>query len=282
MDQQVVVPEPTTGGVPGEVGGEQSPPASPPTTGAEGTVEELTPEQQQQQDEDRKRRREARDNRANAEARVEARMLREENQRLRAERAYLPQTQPQPQQPQFDANRMPAREQFSNFEDYSNAVTRWHANQAAGEYLFNTLRTIATAQQQEQMQRETQRVVNDHESRIERFARSVEDWDETVIEREDVIVPPLASAILMQMEDGPAAMYAIGKNPAIVRELRNMNAVQATVYLAKVANAVKGTSQSSNAPAPGSPVRNTASKGGADNPPTNPDAYMAWAAKHMK
>jgi hypothetical protein len=107
------------------------------------------------------------------------------------------------------------------------------------------------------------------------------DWDDVVGSNTDAELPPGVDAMLMRMPEGPAVMYAMGKNPSLLTQLQGQPPFMQAVMLGQVAASLKSaTPQVSNAPKPGTPVGSK--PGSTSEPPTDPDAYMAWASKHLK
>ena len=109
--------------------------------------------------------------------------------------------------------------------------------------------------------------------------KTIPDFRET-IEDADVSIPQESLAILRHMEDGPLLAYHIAKNPEIAEKLSGQPPYLQAVTLGQISTTLKATPQISKAPPPGKPVQTK--PGSSSEPPSNPDDYSAWAAKHMR
>lgn len=112
------------------------------------------------------------------------------------------------------------------------------------------------------------------------FGKTHEDYAD-VIDSHDEIVPAPAALAVMQHRDAASLMYHMGNNPDFVLQLQQMEPLQQQVAIGELAASLRsGSPRVSKAPSPGRPVGST--PGSATEPPTDTDAYMKWAEKHMR
>lgn len=87
---------------------------------------------------------------------------------------------------------------------------------------------------------------------------------------------PALEAIL-EMDNPPALIHYLGKNPDIASELADLSPIQLTRRLDKIERELKPTRQPSSAPKPLEPVRSSASPGEPD--PKDTAKWIAWRNK---
>lgn len=184
------------------------------------------------------------------------------------------------QAPQQQSDDPPQRQQFGDYEDYIAARSRYEARQEA----LQIARRFDEAQKAQSLQmqaaRQAQTIQERFEERLNEFRKSTPDFEEVVM-RDDVVVPDHVAADIVKADTGPAIMYAIGKDPSIVDKLARMEPFERALQIGKLSAMLGRSPQVSNAPAPGKPV-GVRPGTSATEPPTDPDAYMAWAKKHMR
>lgn len=158
---------------------------------------------------------------------------------------------PEAPKPTDDA---PKREAFDSYEAWIEAKAEYRAEQKASEAVMRRLQEVAEHAQQSQRMQEGQNLVRGHMSRVETFAKQATDFD-VVTQNDDIHIPPVAAEEIMSMEDGPAILYAIGKEPAIAAHLQQMGPRQQVRFLGQLSAALTlRPPQVSQAPAPGTPV----------------------------
>lgn len=159
--------------------------------------------------------------------------------------------QPQAPIPGDDA---PKRESFDSYEAWIEAKAEYRAEKKAGEAVMKRLQEVAAEAQKVQRQQEGHALVQQHVSRLEAFAKTNPDFDE-VTARDDIVIPPFASQKIASMGNGPAILYAIGRDPSIAFELQRRDPADQALYLGELSASLRlRPPQVSQAPAPGTPV----------------------------
>ena len=181
------------------------------------------------------------------------------------------------QAPQTPTDQPPAREQYGTYEEFIEAKAAYRAEKAAEQRLSKMLQDAQAQQQQTAAARAQQ----EHAKSLQEFAEKTPDFYE-VVNREDVQVPDALQALLPHVPNAAQVLYAIGKNPALAAELNKHAGNPAALLFAmgRIASAPEPAPQISNAPPAGKPVG--AKAGASNDPPTNPDAYMAWRKKNLR
>lgn len=177
--------------------------------------------------------------------------LQQQNEELT--RALIARQQPQaaPQVPSDDA---PKRESFDSYEAWIEAKAEYRADKRATETVMKQLQQVASEAQRVQRQQEGHALLQQHVSRVGAFAKQTPDFD-SVTDRDDVVIPSFASEEIASMEDGPAILYAIGRDPSIAMQLQQMAPRQQARYLGQLSASLRlRPPQVSQAPAPGTPV----------------------------
>lgn len=178
-------------------------------------------------------------------------------------------------------NAAPVRGADEDYESWVSRKAEYAAEQRATRLVSERLSQMEQTQNMTRQQAQAVQVRSEFESRMSEFARSATDWNEVVANNHDIDIPNEAAAVIHTMPDGPAILYAIGKNPALASQLQGGNVVQQAMVLGQISAALKSsTPQVSNAPPPGRPVGSK--PGSSSEPPTDFKAYEAWAAKHMR
>jgi hypothetical protein len=188
---------------------------------------------------------------------------------------------PQPQQAPQTAIKPPTRDQFNSYEDFVEAKADFRAAMRVQQELQSFAQAQAQYSHVTQQQIQAQQVEQNYIRSVAEFEAKTPDFRD-VVERDDINIPDAAANAIKYLPDAPQVLYALGKNPAAVQALwRNQhNPVALIAQLGQLGSAAPSL-QISKAPPPGKTTGGR-SASSADSPPENPDAYMAWAEKHMK
>lgn len=166
---------------------------------------------------------------------------------------------------------------YDSYEDFVAGFAAHRAEVAAAKVLDSRLAQSAEETRRTTQAREAQSVMDAHVARNVAFARSVPDFAE-VTSREDIQIPPAAVEAIKRLNNGPAVLYAIGKDDSIHENLNRMGALEQVVYIGQLSHWAASTNpQISNAAPAGRTVGSKPASSG--SPPSDPEAYMAWANK---
>ena len=171
----------------------------------------------------------------------------------------------------------PKREQFTDYEEFVAAKAEYRALQKADQLFQQRQAQQQRAFEQQRMQATAAQVQQQFRSRVDEYAKSKPDFADLVTENTDVRIPDETAAIVQMMDDGPAILYHMGKNPEIARQLWGKPAMVQAMVLGQLSASIKSGPAVSSAPAPGKPVG--AKSGSSENPPSDMDGYMRWRAK---
>jgi len=247
-------------------------PAAPdvvPPADAEVPAEQETPEQAEAKKASKFQRRLDRQKAARVAAETEARLLREENERLKQERA------PKSNEPQ--------RDQFADDADYHRALGRWEATQEAKARETQTAQERA---QQERAQRQQQTQATIAESWTKREA----DFTKTTADYEAKVTPFLddldhfskgTREAIVESDLGPALLYHLASNPEEAERIADLSPARQIAELGKLEErlTVKPARRTSEAPEPPNPTRGGKS---AQKDPTKMSVseFAAWRAQN--
>jgi hypothetical protein len=184
-----------------------------------------------------------------------------------------------------DHDPKPTEEHFETWEDYTEALTRW------------AVRQEAKSEKQREIQADAEEAANErlrenfeaHNKRVNAARQQYEDWDQVAESLEGGgAIPQSVGLALVELENGPAVMYHLAKNPGLLTKLNEMSEVRAVAEVGRIAaslssaeTAVEGKSSPepwpvSAAPAPIKPVGGSATKTATD-PSKMPLAdYIKW------
>ena len=183
---------------------------------------------------------------------------------------------------QSAAGEAPQREQFGSYEEYLRADARFVAQQEAKALFEQSSKAQREAQAKVEAEKSVIATRQNYASREAEIAKTIPDYFD-VMEDANVSVPTTALNLLQKMPDGPLIAYHIAKQPDLAKQFWQHadDPAMHGVILGQLSATLKAApSKSSNAPAPGKPAQ---SKPAASNgPPSDPEQYFAWAAKHMK
>jgi len=209
---------------------------------AEGEGAQETPEQQEAKKHSKYQRR--RQKTARIAAETEARLLREENDRLKAERAPKPQDTGEPKQSDFD-----------DYNEYVRALAKYEAKQEASAALKSEREANAGKEKQGKQQEATQKIADSWIKREAEFKVATPDYEETVtdfVENDLRHFSDMSRRALVESDVGPQLLHYL-----------------ATHKMQKPAK------KASNAPPPPNPVKGGAS-GSKDPAKMSVDEYKAF------
>jgi len=176
----------------------------------------------------------------------------------------------------------PQREQFASYEEYLRADARYVAQQEAKTLFEQSSKAQREAADKVAAERAVIETRRSYASRQADIAKTIPDYFE-VMEDANVSVPTTALNLIQKMPDGPLIAYHIAKQPDLAKQFWQYadDPAMHGVILGQLSATLKAApSKSSNAPAPGKTV--TTKPAASNGPPSDPDQYFAWAAKHMK
>lgn len=248
IDKSTTTGQPSAEPVSPAPAADEKKPGDPPASGAEDKNSEQaveTPEQIAAKSESRRARSNARKAQALADARAEAKLLREERDRLLAEKAT-----PKP------GSDEPKREQFENLEDYYRAVARYEAKQesAAAEKRLSE-KQQGTDEQRRQAEKNAERDRSWTE-REKEFQKAAKDYEAVVTPFvEDELQDLHRSAREAIVEMGPALLYHLATHTEEVERIAKLSAARQIAELGKLeATALTKTAKPSAAPDPTKPL----------------------------
>lgn len=178
-----------------------------------------------------------------------------------------------PKQQQGNDDPEPERNQFEDFEEWTRASARWAARQEA--------RTVAEAQrkqweaahaQQRNAEAMTQ-IEHGHAQRVAAYAKANPEFAEVL--ESDVNLEGMAPLYVQLMDDGPAVMLALHKNPELADRINSAHPYMQGVLLGQLSAFLKSRSpQVSKAPAPGKPVSGQSAGASKDLATADYDEYV--------
>lgn len=234
--------------LPAPAADDQKPGDAAPASGADVQNSETaeTPEQIAAKQESRRARSNARKAQVLAEARAEAKLLREERDRLLSER-----------KPASPASDEPKREQFDDLEAYYRAVARWEAKTASE----STLKSAREAQQgreaQDRQERTRAEVAKNWGERESEFTKATKDYEKVVgpfVEDELQDLHQAARSAIVESENGPALLYHLANHPEEAERIATLSPTRQIAELGKMETQLGKVVKPSNAPAPATPI----------------------------
>src|SRR5262249_14408327 len=126
----------------------------------------------------------------------------------------------------------PSEEQFETWEDYTEGLSRW------------AVRQEAKAQKQRELQVEAEEAANQHlretfdahSKRLNTARQQYEDWEQVAQSLEDGgAIPQSVGLAMIELENGPAVMYHLAKNPGLLAKLNEMSEVRAVAEIGRIA-----------------------------------------------
>jgi hypothetical protein len=216
-------------------------------------------------------------------AREEARLEREQRERLETRVKELEgKVTPQAQAPQDDIGEEPTPDQFSDMYEYAKALAEYTADKKMAERDQQELNRKAAAEQEVKFKAWA--------DRVNAAKSNLPDFDDMVQSSEVRVSDPVRDAII-ESEHGPQILYYLAENTEIAQKLAGMSLVSAVREIGKIearyerdAKAtvpdVKPVVGKSKAPAPISPLRGALNTvdAGLDADGNFHGSYQQWKA----
>ena len=224
-----------------------------------------TPEQQEEKRQSRRERARARDAAKIAEAQTEARMLREQLDRLQARAIPVQDAEPQ-------------REAFDSLEDYHRALARHEARQEATKIVEGQRKAQTEQERQARSAASDAAIAKTWESSESAFKKEATDYDEVVGEFISAELPSLdvsAKRAILESDIGPRLLYHMAKNPDEAERIAKLSPVRQVIEVGKMEERVSPVKKTSSAPAPIGVVKGSSSVQGYREDMTQAQ-YQAW------
>lgn len=216
-------------------------------------------------------------------AREEARLEREQRERLETRVKELEgRVNPQAQAPQDDVGEEPTPDQFSDMYEYAKALAEYTADKKMAERDQQELNRKAAAEQEVKFKAWA--------DRVNAAKSNLPDFDDMVQSSEVRVSDPVRDAII-ESEHGPQILYYLAENTEFAQKLAGMSLVSAVREIGKIearyerdAKAtvpdVKPVVGKSKAPAPISPLRGALNTvdAGLDADGNFHGSYQQWKA----
>jgi hypothetical protein len=204
------------------------------------------------------------------------RQAREELQKQNAELMALLKPKAEPQ-----ATGAPRQQDYQDYAEYVKAEAVWNAKQEAQALIDKHLQEQSKSQQQVAQSAVERELASTFAKRAAEVAKSIPDYQEVMADADQIEVPNHVLAMIRRLDNGPLIAYHMVKNPALAEKFMLEPPEMHGVILGQLSASLKSPAKISNAPAPGKPAA-PKSAASATEPPEDADAYMAWAAKHMR
>ena len=198
--------------------------------------------------------------------------LAEQNARILA---LLEQQKPQ----QAVTSDAPQREQYADDFSFVRAEAAYVAKQEALQLIQQANKVQQEQYQRMQAEQAARQEAQQFAARLKEAEKTIPDYRE-VLEDADINLPPHVLSTIRQMNDGPLVAYHLAKNPDLAMQFSTTPPQMHGILLGQLSATLKTVPQVSKAPPPGKPV--VAKPGSSNEPPSDPDQYQAWAAKHMR
>lgn len=151
------------------------------------------------------------------------------------------------------ADAAPKREDFDSYDEWLRADARYVARQEAQELVRAQQETLTRQQREALAQLQRAQVAQTFSQRVAKFAKTNADFAEVM--ESDVDIGADAAEALMEMDDAPAVMLVLHKQPELAERLKHASPRMQGVILGQISALLKSRPpQVSQAPAPGAPV----------------------------
>lgn len=176
----------------------------------------------------------------------------------------------------------PTRDQFQDDVSFLDARARYfvrHETRAATEEARRVAEETFAKQQAQERQQAAQRSFLERQREAE---KAYPDYSE-VMDASDVVLPQLVLDKIRGLPEGPTVAYHIAKNPQLADRFKTADPSMHDFILGQISATVKPVNAPppvSKAPAPGKPAASR--PGTSSEPPSDPEAYFAWAQKNMR
>lgn len=175
----------------------------------------------------------------------------------------------------------PRQEDFTDYAEYVKADAVWHAKQEAQAILQATLQEQSKNQQTAAQSAVERELASTFAKRAAETAKTLPDYQEVMEDADQIQVPNHVLSMIRRLDNGPLIAYHMVKNPALAERFMSEPPEMHGVILGQLSASLKSPPKVSNAPTPGKPAASKSAVSPSD-PPEDADAYMAWAAKHMR
>ena len=206
------------------------------------------------------------------------RQARESLERQNQELLSILKTGRQPVEQQADGR--PQQSQFTDYAEFVRADAVWNATQAAKTLIEQERRVLHETTQRTTAANTEAAAAAAYQQRMAAAAKAIPDFEETMADADTIEVPTPVLNMIRRLDNGPQIAYHMVKNPELAKQFFTQPPEMHGVLLGQLSSTLKGSAKVSNAPPPGQPARSKTGSG--SEPPTDADAYMAWAAKNMR
>lgn len=216
-----------------------------------------TPEQQEAKRESRRARSNARKAQALADARAEAKLLREDRDRLNAKLEAQSKTQTETGEPQRNGVNPKTGTEYT-FEEYLEARADWRADQRVDSRLKTEREAQQGKEKQQQEKAGTEKVAKAWAERETSFQTTTKDYESVVTPFLDDELSKLSSQarkLIVESDVGPGLLYQLAKladsNSDEFDRIADLSPERQIVELGKLEGKVSGTAKkTTSAPAP--------------------------------
>lgn len=183
--------------------------------------------------------------------------------------------EPKKEEPESKPEGKPKLDDFSSYEEYTEALTDWKVTEA--------LKGQTEAQKRAQAEAEKQAVVQTYRSRADSFAATHPDFDSVVTNPRLPISEAMAEAAFTS-EKGPELLYFLGTNPEEAARISQLSPYQAAMEMGRLE--AKFTSQparnQSRAPDPLEPVTPGGGNTTVDPDKMSVDQWRKWREAQIR
>jgi len=176
----------------------------------------------------------------------------------------------------------PTADKFENYDEFTEALTDWKAEQAVAKAL--KARDTETAQSAEQRAQQTK--AETFAERMEQAKSVITDFD-SVVGAADVPVAKHVEEAILESAKGPELLYHLAKHPELAERLSGMSVREADREIGRIEASLGSskpapvTKPASNAPAPMRPTgRNAATSVTSDPAKMGHDEFRVWAKQN--
>lgn len=162
----------------------------------------------------------------------------------------------------------PTPEQFESYDEYVDALTDWKVDQKLNKSSAETAKRTESSLQQANWA-----------VKLEAAQSTLPDYAEVVGSSEVPILQHVAQA-LMDADRGPELAYHMAQNPEVAERLNKMSPMKAALELGRLETALAApvAKQTTNAPAPATPIRTTSARQ-SDPAKMSMDEYVEYRRK---
>jgi hypothetical protein len=169
----------------------------------------------------------------------------------------------------------PARENYSNDEDYDDALTDWKLEQK-----------LEPMQRKIIEQHQAQQIEQAWEDKLSKAKAEYSDFDSVIEESNDIPVTPIMAQAIKTSDLGADIAYFLGKDPEYATKIARMDSISAIREIGRIESYVEyektqkaKPAQVSKAPAPITPPKAGTTQGPKNLEDMSPAEYMAYRNK---